>query len=319
MTDRIYNVLFLCTGNSARSILAEAILGKDGAGRFRAFSAGSRPKGTVNPFAVRVLEGRNYPVAGLRSKGWEEFAGPDAPKMDFVFTVCDSAAGEACPVWPGQPMTAHWGIEDPAAVEGTDVQKLAAFEMAFYYLERRISLFRNLPIKSLDELALGDRLREIGRTEGAVSRGSEADAASIDAIIYHNPDCGTSRNTLGLIRNAGIEPHIIEYMKTPPTRLLLRRLVARMGVPLRAVLRDKEPVFRELGLDQAGVGEEALLDAIEAHPILLNRPIVVTPEGVRLCRPSELVIDLLPQQRSEFFKEDGERVVDERGRHVATA
>jgi arsenate reductase len=319
MIDRVYNVLFLCTGNSARSILAEAILNKDGAGRFRAFSAGSHPKGTVNPFALKVLEGRGYPIAGLRSKGWEEFARPGAPNMDFVFTVCDNAAGETCPVWPGQPMIAHWGIEDPAAVEGTDVQKLAAFEMAFYYLERRISLFRNLPIKSLDQLTLGTRLHDIGRTEGAGSRGLEGDAASIDVIIYHNPQCGTSRNTLGLIRNAGVEPHIIEYMKTPPTRLLLRHLVARMGVPLRAILRDKEPVFRELGLDKPDMSDEALLEAIEAHPILLNRPIVVTPKGVRLCRPSELVIDLLPPQRAEFFKEDGERVVDEHGRQVATA
>lgn len=319
MIDRIYNVLFLCTGNTARSILAEAILNKDGAGRFRAFSAGSQPKGKVNAFALRVLEGRNYPTVGLRSKSWEEFARLGAPRMDFVFTVCDNAANETCPVWPGQPMTAHWGIEDPAAVEGTDVQKLAAFEMAFYYLEKRISLFRNLPIRSLDELALGTRLDDIGRTEGAGSRGLEADPASIDVIIYHNRDCGTSRNTLGLIHNAGVEPHIVEYMKTPPTRLLLQRLVARMGVPLRAIVRDKEPIFRELGLDRPNVAVETLLDAIEAHPILLNRPIVVSPKGVRLCRPSELVIDLLPPQKAEFFKEDGERVVDEQGRQVAIA
>ncbi|WOJ91535.1 arsenate reductase (glutaredoxin) [Methylocapsa polymorpha] len=141
----------------------------------------------------------------------------------------------------------------------------------------------------------------------------------MDVIIYHNPNCGTSRNTLGLIRNAGVEPHIIEYLKTPPTRLLLRQLAARTGAPLRALMREKEPIFRELGLDNAAVDDEALLDAIEAHPILLNRPIVVTPKGVRLCRPSELVIDLLPPQRGEFFKEDGERVVDEHGRQVASA
>jgi arsenate reductase len=317
MIDRVYNVLFLCTGNSARSILAEAILSKDGAGRFRAFSAGSQPKGSVNPFALQVLAGRNYPTSGLRSKSWEEFARPGAPVMDFVFTVCDNAANETCPVWPGQPMTAHWGIEDPAAVEGTDVQKLAAFEMAFYYLEKRISLFRNLPIRSLDELALGTRLDDIGRTEGA-GRGVETDAATLDVIIYHNEDCGTSRNTLGLIRNSGVEPHIIEYMKTPPTRALLQRLVARMGVPLRAIIRDKEPIFRDLGLDKGGVDDESLLDAIAAHPILVNRPIVVSPKGVRLCRPSELVIDLLPPQKAEFFKEDGERVVDDRGRQLAT-
>jgi arsenate reductase (glutaredoxin) len=141
----------------------------------------------------------------------------------------------------------------------------------------------------------------------------------MDVIIYHNPRCGTSRNTLGLIRNSGIEPHIIEYLKTPPSRALLRQLAARAGVPLRGLLRDKEPVFRELGLNKKEVREDKLLDALEAHPILLNRPIVVTPKGVRLCRPSELVIDLLPPQQGEFVKEDGERVVDERGRRVASA
>ncbi len=141
----------------------------------------------------------------------------------------------------------------------------------------------------------------------------------MDVIIYHNPRCGTSRNTLGLIRNAGIEPHIVEYLKTPPARALIRQLAARAGVPLRALLRDKEPVFRELGLSDSKLSEDALLDAIEAHPILLNRPLVVTPKGVRLCRPSELVIDLLPPQQGEFFKENGERVIDERGRPVASA
>jgi arsenate reductase len=170
MSEPIFNVLFLCTGNSARSILAEAILNKDGAGRFHAFSAGSQPKGAVNPFAIKVLENRGYPTEGLRSKSWEEFARAGAPRMDFVFTVCDNAAGETCPVWPGQPMTAHWGIEDPAAVQGTDVSKEAAFDLAFYYLERRISLFRNLPLKSLDQLTLSARLRGIGQTEGTTRR-----------------------------------------------------------------------------------------------------------------------------------------------------
>ncbi len=141
----------------------------------------------------------------------------------------------------------------------------------------------------------------------------------MDVIIYHNPRCGTSRNTLGLIRNAGIEPHIIEYLKTPPTRVLMRQIAARMEVPLRALLRDKEPIFRELGLKEKTLSDEVLLDALEAHPILLNRPIVVTPKGVKLCRPSELVIELLPPQQGEFFKEDGERIVDERGRRVASA
>jgi arsenate reductase (thioredoxin) len=167
MTDRIYNVLFLCTGNSARSILAEAILRKDGQGRYRSFSAGSKPKGRVNPIALKVLESLNYPVDGMRSKSWQEFAAPDAPVMDFVFTVCDSAAGESCPVWPGQPMTAHWGIEDPAAVEGTDIEKEAAFVVAFRYLKNRIGVFTNLPLRSIDKLSLGTKLREIGHLDGA--------------------------------------------------------------------------------------------------------------------------------------------------------
>ncbi len=167
MTDHAFNVLFLCTGNSARSILAESILRKDGAGRFAAFSAGSHPKRSINPFALKVLASYNYPADGFRSKSWDEFATPGAPRMDFVFTVCDSAAGEACPVWPGQPMTAHWGIEDPAAVEGTDIEKERAFVTAFRYLRNRISIFANLPIRSLDKMALGAKLREIGRMEGA--------------------------------------------------------------------------------------------------------------------------------------------------------
>ena len=169
MIDRIYNVLFLCTGNSARSILAESILNKDGAGRFRAFSAGSQPKGAVNPFALKVLENFGFPTEGFRSKSWEEFAQPGAPVMDFVFTVCDNAAGEACPVWPGQPMTAHWGIEDPAAVVGRDIEKEKAFVAAFRYMRNRISVFTALPVASLDKAALGTKLREIGRSEGATS------------------------------------------------------------------------------------------------------------------------------------------------------
>jgi protein-tyrosine-phosphatase len=167
--DRVYNVLFLCTGNSARSILAESILRKSGSGRFRAFSAGSQPKGSVNPVALRVLASLDYPTDGLRSKSWQEFAAPDAPVMDFVFTVCDSAAGESCPVWPGQPMTAHWGIEDPAAVEGTDIQKEAAFVAAFRYMKNRIGLFTALPLGSIDAMALGTKLREIGNSEGSTS------------------------------------------------------------------------------------------------------------------------------------------------------
>lgn len=169
MADRIYNVLFLCTGNSARSILAESILRKEGAGRFRAFSAGSQPKGQVHPLALELLARVGYSTEGLRSKAWDEFARPGAPVMDFVFTVCDSAAGEACPVWPGQPMTAHWGIEDPAAVDGTAAQREAAFAAALRYVKNRISLFTALPLRSLDAIALGARLREIGRGEGATT------------------------------------------------------------------------------------------------------------------------------------------------------
>ncbi len=167
MSDAVYNVLFLCTGNTARSVLAEGILRKDGAGKFRSFSAGSQPKGVVNPFALKTLEAYGYPSDGFRSKSWEEFAVADAPVMDFVFTVCDSAAGEACPLWPGQPMTAHWGIPDPAAVEGTDIEKQAAFNDAFRFLRNRIGAFVNLPIKSIDKLSLGSKLRDIGRMDGA--------------------------------------------------------------------------------------------------------------------------------------------------------
>lgn len=170
MADRPYNVLFLCTGNTARSILAEAILRKDGTGRFNAFSAGSHPKGVVNPFALKVLAAADYPTDGFSSKTWDVYAVPGAPVMDFVFTVCDDAAGETCPVWPGQPMTAHWGIEDPARVEGTDLEKEAAFVQAFRYLRNRISVFLNLPIASLDAMALGHRLRDIGAMEGATGK-----------------------------------------------------------------------------------------------------------------------------------------------------
>jgi arsenate reductase len=139
----------------------------------------------------------------------------------------------------------------------------------------------------------------------------------MDVIIYHNPDCGTSRNTLGLIRNAGIEPHVVEYLKTPPSRALLRQLIARMGIPVRGLLREKGTPFAELGLGDPALNDDALVDAMMAHPILINRPIVVTPNGVRLCRPSELVVDLLPPQRGDFIKEDGERVVDPRSRSAS--
>jgi protein-tyrosine-phosphatase len=163
MTDHVYNVLFLCTGNSARSILAECILNREGKGRFRGFSAGSHPKGQVHPFAIELLKKLNHPTAGLRSKDWEEFAAPGAPAMDFVFTVCDNAANEVCPVWPGQPMTAHWGLPDPAAVDGTEAERHLAFADAYRMLLNRISVFTNLPMRSLDRLALQKRLDEIGR------------------------------------------------------------------------------------------------------------------------------------------------------------
>jgi arsenate reductase len=164
MTDRQYHVLFLCTGNSARSILAEALINHWGKGRFVGCSAGSRPVGRVNPVALELLKHMQLPTEGLRSKSWDEFAAPGAPQLDFVFTVCDNAAGEQCPFWPGQPMTAPWGVEDPAAVEGTDTEKWLAFRKAFRELENRIKIFVNLKISSLDRLSLQNRLQEIGRT-----------------------------------------------------------------------------------------------------------------------------------------------------------
>jgi arsenate reductase (thioredoxin) len=170
MPDRVYNVLFLCTGNSARSILAEAILNKVGAGKFRAFSAGSSPRGTVNPRTVRLLGSLDYETSGFRSKSWDEFASPGSPRFDFVFTVCDNAAGEACPLWPGQPMTAHWGIPDPAEATGTPTQVALAFKEAYRLLMQRISIFASLPIAGLDKLSLQNRLRDIGDMEGATAR-----------------------------------------------------------------------------------------------------------------------------------------------------
>ena len=160
----MYNVLFLCTGNSARSILGEAVLNHlaMNGGRFRAFSAGSHPKGEVNPFALEVLSHNHFPVAGLRSKSWDEFAAPGAPRLDFVFTVCDQAAQETCPFWPGQPMTAHWGLPDPAAVEGSDEAKRKAFRDTLMVLTRRIELFASLPLEKLDKLAIQKHVKEIG-------------------------------------------------------------------------------------------------------------------------------------------------------------
>jgi arsenate reductase (thioredoxin) len=163
MNEQKFNVLFLCTGNSARSIIAEAILNRVGAGKFKAFSAGSHPKGEVHPYALQLLKSLNHDTSFARSKDWEEFAKPGAPEMDFVFTVCDNAASEVCPVWPGQPMTAHWGVPDPAAAEGTDAERHLAFADTYRMLNNRISIFTSLPMASLDHLALQRRLDEIGR------------------------------------------------------------------------------------------------------------------------------------------------------------
>lgn len=167
MSDKIYNVLFLCTGNSARSIFGEKLIERWGQGRFRGYSAGSHPKGEVHPLALKVLQLNNFLTDGLRSKDWQEFAEPDAPQMDFVFTVCDKAAAETCPVWPGQPMTAHWGIVDPASVEGDEAHRMLAFRTAMRELENRIKIFVSLPLASLDRFKLQEQLDAIGNTQPA--------------------------------------------------------------------------------------------------------------------------------------------------------
>lgn len=164
-----YNVLFLCTGNSARSIIAEAILAREGLGRFNAFSAGSNPAGQVHPYAMELLRNLNHDTDGLRSKNWDEFGAADAPHLDFVFTVCDNAAQEVCPIWPGQPMTAHWGLPDPAAVEGNEAVKRQAFADTYRMLNNRISIFVNLPLSSLDKSRLQSRLAEIGQEQPATT------------------------------------------------------------------------------------------------------------------------------------------------------
>jgi arsenate reductase len=174
MTDRPYNVLFLCTGNSARSIIGEAILNKLGAKNFRAYSAGSQPKGRVNPHTIQLLQSLGYDTSGYRSKSWDEFAKAGEPKFDFVFTVCDSAAAETCPVWPGQPMTAHWGIADPAEATGTPAEVALAFKDAYRLLNQRIGIFTALPLRSLDRLSLQSKLRDIGDMEGSTARVTEA-------------------------------------------------------------------------------------------------------------------------------------------------
>lgn len=165
MSERPYNVLFLCTGNSARSILAEVLMNRWGGGRFKGYSAGSFPKGQVHPTTLKLLEKLGLPTEGLRSKSWGEFASPGAPPLDFVFTVCDNAAGEVCPVWPGQPVTAHWGVEDPVPVEGSEEKKLAAFNKVFRELENRIKIFSSLPVRTFDRTKLKEHVDEIGRTQ----------------------------------------------------------------------------------------------------------------------------------------------------------
>ncbi len=172
--DRPYNVLFLCTHNSARSVLAEAIMNKIGAGKFVAYSAGSQPRGAINPNTLKLLDQLGYDTGGFRSKSWDEFAKPGAPEIDFIFTVCDDAAGEVCPVWPGKPLTAHWGVADPSSAKGSDLEIAMAFQEAYRLLYRRIELFAALPIKGLDTMTLKARLREIGREEGATAKAMDA-------------------------------------------------------------------------------------------------------------------------------------------------
>jgi protein-tyrosine-phosphatase len=164
VADRLFHVLFLCTGNSARSILAEALLQREGSGKFAAHSAGSQPKGEIHPYARALLEKLNHPIGDLRSKSWDEFAAPGAPQLDFVFTVCDNAAAEVCPIWPGQPMTAHWGLPDPAAADGNEAERRLAFADTYRMLKNRISAFVNLPMASLDRLSLQNKLSDIGRS-----------------------------------------------------------------------------------------------------------------------------------------------------------
>ena len=309
-------VLFLCTGNSARSILAEALLAHKGGDRFRSLSAGSFPKGAVHPQALETLRHAGLPTDGFRSKSWDEFAGAGAPSIDVVVTVCDNAAGEICPVWPGGPLKAHWGIDDPAAAPAQEHE--AAFREAYRQMEARIERLVALPIETMPRDKAQQALRRIGAEIGSTKEARRQADIAQGVTIYHNPDCGTSRNTLAMIRNAGIEPEIIEYLKDPLSRALLIELMERAGLTPRQLLREKGTPYAEFGLGDPQIDDETLIDAMMKYPVFINRPLVVTPLGVRLCRPSEVVLEILPgTQRGAFSKENGEQVVDDTGRRVS--
>ncbi len=291
MHDRVYNVLFLCTGNSARSILAESILNTEGKGRFRAFSAGSQPKGEVNPFALKVLDALGYPTEGFRSKSWDEFAEPGAPEMDFIFTVCDSAAGEACPIWPGHPLTAHWGIEDPAAVEGKDIEKERAFSLAARYMKNRIMAFLNLRHDSIDRLWLTTKLQAIGRREGLeaeeISPIDEELDATLRSASLPTEDLGQSSGKFfrfsdrqgNRVGYGGVEFYgkdaLLRSIAVPPetqkhghgsaiTRLLLRYADVQGAETGYVLTTDAAPFFGKLGFDP--IERTAVPAAILATP-----------------------------------------------------
>jgi len=304
MSDHVYNVLFLCTGNSARSILAESILNTEGKGRFRAYSAGSQPKGTVNPFALKVLDALGYPTEGFRSKSWDEFAAPDAPEMDFIFTVCDSAAGEACPVWPGHPLTAHWGIEDPAAVEGKDIEKEKAFSLAARYLKNRIMAFLNLRHDSIDRLWLATKLQAIGRREGLeaeeISPIDDEFGATLRSASLPTDDLGQSNGTFfrfsdrqgnrvgyggiefygkdALLRSIAVRPETQKHGYGSAITRLLLRYADIQGAETGYVLTTEAALFfGKLGF----------------HPIeraAVPAAILATPQATRLCPATASVL-----------------------------
>ena len=293
MGDRTYSVLFLCTGNSARSILAEAILNKEGTGRFQAFSAGSHPRGQVNPLSLKVLTALDYPTEGLRSKSWDEFAAAGAPEMDFLFTVCDAAAGEACPVWPGQPITAHWGIEDPAAVAGTEIEKERAFSLAARYMKNRIAAFLSLPLESIDRLWLTTHLQAIGKHEGLEAElvaSSDPDFGSAVRFAgLPTQDLGHSTGhffrfsdgkdeTVGyggielggdtaLLRSIVVLPsHQGRGSGSAITRSILRYAQARGAKAAYLLTADCEPFFRKIGFQKVERGEAptSILESTQA-------------------------------------------------------